>query len=41
MIQCEKPVWPQVELTNDDNSNLFGHVQMRQLVWPEPTININ
>ena len=38
MIQCDKPVWPQYEPTNDDNSNMFGHVQMRQFNYPEPQL---
>jgi len=42
-IQCDKPVWPYYEnhADNDDETNLFGHLQMKQYIYPEPLIEIN
>jgi len=41
-IECDGPVWPYYEnrIDNDDETNLFGHLQMRQYVYPEPVVVI-
>ncbi|MCA9459800.1 MAG: DUF2341 domain-containing protein, partial [Nanoarchaeota archaeon] len=31
-LECDKPVWPFYENTVEDETNLFGHLQMRQYV---------
>ncbi|MCA9496071.1 MAG: DUF2341 domain-containing protein, partial [Nanoarchaeota archaeon] len=33
-LECDKPVWPYYESTSEDETNLFGHLQMRQYVYP-------
>lgn len=40
MIVCEKPVYAYYENRNDngDETNLFGHLQMRQIVYPSPSV---
>lgn len=38
-VQCQKPVWGYYEENaNNDENNMFGHLQMRQYVFPEPVI---
>ncbi len=44
MVECDKPVWGYYELdegaTNDgDESNMVGHLQMRQYIYPEPLVS--
>jgi hypothetical protein len=41
-LECDKPVWPYYENTadNDDETNLFGHLQMRQFIYPEPVVSV-
>ena len=43
LLKCDKPVWPYYENRADsgDETNLFGHLQMRQYNYPEPIITIN
>lgn len=39
---CEKPVWPYYDtVTNTLEKNLYGHLQMRQYIYPEPTVSIS
>jgi hypothetical protein len=38
-LECDKPVWPYYEdNANDDETNLIGHPQIRQYIYPEPTV---
>lgn len=37
-LSCDKPVWPMYEKGSDDETNAFGHLQMRQYTFPEPII---
>jgi len=40
-VECTKPVWGYYEEdSNGDETNLLGWKQMRQYVYPEPTISI-
>lgn len=43
MIECDKPVWPYYETVADgeDETNLFGHIQMRQYIYPEPSVVVS
>lgn len=42
LFSCEKPVWLYYEkLTpSSEETNLFGHLQMRQFVYPPPQVSI-
>ncbi len=42
-LKCEKPVWPYYENTvyDDDETNLFGYLQMKQFIYPEPLVIFN
>lgn len=42
-LECDKPVWPYYEnhADNDDETNLFGHLQMKQYIYPEPIVVMN
>ena len=40
-IECDHPVWPYYEKSvQGDETQLFGPLQMRQYVWPEPQVVI-
>ncbi|MFW6285935.1 MAG: DUF2341 domain-containing protein [Nanoarchaeota archaeon] len=40
-IECDKPVWGYYEEDSDgDETNMLGYSQMRQYVYPEPSVNI-
>lgn len=40
-VECEKPVWGYFERDNGgDESNMLGHLQMRQYQFPPPTYTI-
>lgn len=40
-FECEKPVWLFVERATNDETNLFGYLQMRQYVYPEPLVSLS
>ena len=41
-LKCKKPVWPYYEKTQyQDETNLLGELEMRQYVFPSPTLSIN
>lgn len=37
-MECDKPVWPYYERASGDETSLLSYPQMRQYVFPEPTI---
>ncbi len=41
-MTCSKPVWPYVENTqfDDDEMNVLGYKQMRQYIYPEPSVSL-
>lgn len=42
-FECDKPVWLYFEKNTPDvdETNLFGHMQMRQYIYPEPVVSIS
>lgn len=42
-MKCDKPVWPYYDTIalSTQEKNLFGHLQMRQYIYPEPTVTIS
>lgn len=41
-LECDKPVWGYFEEDSDSaETSMLGHMQMRQYIYPEPTITIN
>lgn len=40
-LTCDKSVWPYFESNAENERNLFGHLQMRQYIYPEPTVSIS
>ena len=41
-VKCDKPVWGYYEEDSDgDETNMIGFRQMRQFVYPSPSIVIN
>ena len=41
ILECQRPVWGYYERDSDSSeTNMFGHVQMRQFNYPEPIVNI-
>lgn len=40
-MECDQAVWPYYEKSvEQDETQLFGHLQMKQYVWPEPTVEL-
>ena len=42
-LECDKPVWAYYEnhVDNDDETNMWSYLQMRQYVYPEPIVLVN
>ncbi|MDK2849806.1 MAG: hypothetical protein PWR32_473, partial [Candidatus Woesearchaeota archaeon] len=39
-LVCTNPVWAYYEEATDDETNMLGYKQMRQYIWPEPTVSV-